>query len=264
MPRIVTVAAMKGGVGKTMTTVNLAAVLSEEGKVLVIDADPQANASCGLDIDITDGDMVTIADVFEGSVKSPEEVVIEAPIEDLPQLDVIPSTIWLFKTEFELNSRGGRERILYNFVRKNAGYFDRYDYILIDTNPGMGVVNQNAFFLADKIVMMTDVSYNGAQGIEAFMFLWSWLREDMGKDDNVSAIVINNADRRIKLSSLLVEYCKEKKDFEGLACDTVILSRAKYKNTEMEFRPINLLYPNSDENEAFHELKAELVEKGVL
>lgn len=102
---VVTVGAMKGGAGKTMVVDNIAGCLAERYKVLVVDADPQANASKGLGIDIADPDMTTLADVLTNQGTPPEDAVIRAPLRDLPNLDVMPSSILLFKTEFELAAK---------------------------------------------------------------------------------------------------------------------------------------------------------------
>ena len=131
---VVTVGAMKGGAGKTMVVDNIAGCLAERYKVLVVDADPQANASKGLGIDIADPDMTTLADVLTNQGTPPEDAVIRAPLRDLPNLDVMPSSILLFKTEFELAAKGERIRLLGYYLQDNSEFFGRYDYIIIDTN----------------------------------------------------------------------------------------------------------------------------------
>lgn len=117
---VVTVGAMKGGAGKTMVVDNIAGCLAERYKVLVVDADPQANASKGLGIDIADPDMTTLADVLTNQGTPPEDAVIRAPLRDLPNLDVMPSSILLFKTEFELAAKGERIRLLGYSCRTTA------------------------------------------------------------------------------------------------------------------------------------------------
>lgn len=133
---VVTVGAMKGGSGKTMVVDNLAGCLSENNKVLVIDADPQANASMGLGIDIADPNMISLTHVLLDPSTPPEDAVVRAPIPDLPNLDVLPSSIMLFKTEFKLAAKGERIRLLSYYLQDNQDFFSRYDYIIIDTNPG--------------------------------------------------------------------------------------------------------------------------------
>lgn len=264
MTKITTIAAMKGGAGKTMVVDNLAGCLAEESNVLLIDADPQANASSGLGIDIAVQDRLTIADILGNGKIDPESVIIKAPIESLPNLDLIPSTIWLTKTELQLVSRGGRERLLSNYIEDNAELFRKYDYILIDTNPSMGIVNQNAFFVADSIILVTDVSMNGIQGVEMFQYLWDELRRDLRKEDNIKALVINNLDGRIGLSKEIVEYCETEEHLSDLFIKPTIPSRVAFKDTEVEATPINVLKPKRKEQVIIKCLIDALKEKGVF
>lgn len=114
--------------------------------------------------------MISLTHVLLDPSTPPEDAVVRAPIPDLPNLDVLPSSIMLFKTEFKLAAKGERIRLLSYYLQDNQDFFSRYDYIIIDTNPGLGLVNQNAFFAADSIVLMTDVSNNGLTGVEVFQF----------------------------------------------------------------------------------------------
>lgn len=263
MSKVVTIAAMKGGTGKTMLAINLAAVLSESERVLIIDCDPQANASTGLGVDIAEGG-ASFADVLAPHPIPPEDVVLAAPIEDLPNLDLIPSSIFLTKTEMDLVSRSGRESLLAYYLGDHERFFAQYGHIIIDTNPSMGIVNQNAFFAADSIIIVTDVSNNGLQGIELFEFLWHERREGLRKPDNVRAIVVNNVDKRIKLASELVECLKDDEDKAPLLAEPTIPQRVAFKQTEVEAKPINVLATASEENEVIHALARNLMEKGAL
>lgn len=264
MPKITTVAAMKGGAGKTMIVDNLAGCLAEESRVLLIDADPQANASSGLGIDIANQDRLTIADILGNAKTDPEAVIIKSPIEELPNLDLIPSTIWLTKTELQLVSRGGRERLLANYIEDNFNVFEQYDYILIDTNPSMGIVNQNAFYVADSIILITDVSMNGIQGIEMFQYLWDELRRDLRKEDNIRAVLINNLDSRIGLAREIIEYCETEEHLSNLFVKPAIPSRVAFKETEVEAKPINVLKPRRKEQVIIKCLVESLKEKGIF
>ena len=266
MTKIITVAAMKGGVGKTILTLNIAGVLAEDAKVLVIDADPQSNSTSGLGINVADFQGKTIGDIFEkGGKASLSEIIVKSPVPELSNLDLVPSSIWLTATEMSLVSRAARESILANFLKakKNAEVIAKYDYVIVDTNPSMGIVNQNAFFVADSIVMVTDVSFNGAQGIEMFDALWGEVREALGKEDNLAALVINNADRRISLAAEIKDFLKSESYAEFL-CDTVVPQRVKFKETEIGGKPINVMYPASEENKIMHALVDELKQKGAI
>lgn len=261
--KVVDIGAMKGGAGKTMVSINVAACLSEDSKVLFIDADPQSNATKGLGQDVA-GDGKTIADVFETPEIQPSAVIVESPLEKLPNLDLIPSTIMLFMTEMHLASRGGREFILHHWLSDNEAELAKYDYVFIDTNPGMGLVNQNAFYAADSIILVTDVSDNGLLGLEAFTFLWEEVRRDLRKENNVKALVVNNVDKRIGLSKELVEYCETDAELGSLLVKPVLPYRVAFKDTEVDSTPINVLHPGSEEHKLTVELVEALKKKGAL
>ena len=262
---VVTVGAMKGGSGKTMVVDNLAGCLSENNTVLVIDADPQANASMGLGIDIADPNMISLTHVLLDPSTPPEDAVVRAPIPDLPNLDVLPSSIMLFKTEFKLAAKGERIRLLSYYLQDNQDFFSRYDYIIIDTNPGLGLVNQNAFFAADSIVLMTDVSNNGLTGVEVFQFLWGdELCEELRIPDVTKALIVCNYDKRIKLAPELLDFILSREDMEPYLVRTVIPYRVAYKDTEVDSRPINLEHPNSEEHAILNAVIKDLRKKGAI
>ena len=261
--KIITIGTLKGGTGKTSTIFNLAGILAEDYKILLIDCDPQTNLSLNCGVDITAKNLGTIKDVFDNSI-SASEIIFRNPIKDLHNMDIIPSSIKLAGTEMQIISRAGRENILKNFLKDNDNVLRHYDYILIDTNPSMGIINQNAFFASDSIVLVSDVSLNGIQGAELFIALWSEICKNLRKTENVKALILNNFDKRIKLSAEMVEYCKENETIKDIVLDYVIPSSVKVKNTEIEHKTINHLYKNSKIHVAYKNIVNELKNKGVL
>ena len=238
--KIVTIGTLKGGTGKTTTTFNLAGILSEAHKVLLIDIDPQANISFNAGVDVTGQNLKTIQHVFEDNAKA-EDVIYKQPIKELPNLDIIPSSILLEATGLNIVNLAGREQILNNFVSDNENVLKQYDYILIDTNPSMSIINQNAFFAADKIILITDVSANAIQGVEVFIALWENNRKRLKKPDNVAALIVNNFDTRLGLSHELVEFGRSNEEINGILLDTIIPYNARIKETETSHQPINIL-----------------------
>lgn len=263
--KVISCGTLKGGTGKTMVTFNIAGVLAENYRVLMIDQDPQCNLSDSAGIDTADQDIKSVRDIYENpSRTNPRDIIVKAPVEALPNLDIIPSHLRLTGTEMQLVSRAGREQILGHYIEDHMDVFGEYDYIINDTNPSMGIINQNAFLAADSIILVSDVSRKAIQGAELFMYLWEESRANLRKADNVKALIINNFDKRLKLSSSLKEYYHDDEDFTNLLIDQPVPSRTKLKDTELEYAPINVLYPNSEECEAFRTIVKELFEKGVL
>lgn len=260
---IVTIGTLKGGTGKTSTTFNLAGLLAEKSKVLLIDVDPQTNLSLNCGVDITVKSLKTVEDIFYNN-ESAENVILKSPIKELPNIDIIPSSIVLTATELQIVSQAGRENILKNFILDNINVLEKYDYILIDTNPSMGVINQNAFLVADSIILISDISLNGIQGAELFISLWGNARKQLRKEENIKALILNNFDKRIKLSSELVEYCKENESIRDIVLDTVIYNSVQVKNTELEHKTINILYKNSVIHTAYKNILKELCERKIL
>ena len=263
--KIVAFGTLKGGTGKTTVAYNIGGILAEKSKVLFIDVDPQSNLSDNAGIDTADQHGYTVRDIFDNpNGTTAASVITKAPMEALPNLDIIASHIRLTATELRLVSTAAREQILKRWIQRNMDVLQQYDYILLDTNPSMGLINQNAFLCADSIVLVSDVSNKAKVGAELFMYLWGEICEAMQREDNVKALVINNADKRTKLSRELRDAYHDDVDFGKIIIDHVIPSRVQIKDTETEYVPVNILAPKSDSCAAFRALVEELREREVL
>ena len=256
---------LKGGTGKTTVAFNIGGLLAENNKILFIDVDPQANLSDNAGIDTTDQTGATIKDVFENPTGiRAEDVITKQPMPELPNVDIIASHIKLSKTELQLVSAAARERILFKWMERNKEVLSQYDYIIIDTNPSMGVINQNAFMAADSIILVSDVSKKAISGTQLFTYLWGEICESMGIEDKTKALLLNNCDKRIKLTEMIKEYYADDEELGKILLDNQLPSRVDVKNTETAFLPINLTEPNSDACKAFRAVVAEMNERGVL
>ena len=128
----------------------------------------------------------------------------------------------------------------------------------------MGIINQNAFLVADNIILVSDVSLNGIQGAELFIELWTNARKNLNRDDNIIALMLNNLDKHIKLSTELIEYCDDNEITKKIILKTFIPSSVQVKNTEIEHRTINCLYKNSPIHDSYKKILIELKERGIL
>lgn len=266
--KIITTATLKGGSGKTINTFNIAGILAESHRVLLIDVDPQCNLSNNCGIDVADPQLKTVRDIFDNLPENqpqPEQVIFKSPISDLPNLDIIPSSIMLFDTEMNMVNAASRENFLKYYIDDYKKYLENnYDYILIDTNPSMSIVNINAFYVADKIILTSDVSTNSINGAELFCSLWNRKRKQLRKEDNIAGLIIGNFDKRTNLGKNLIDYTNGATFSQDIILNTVVPSTVKLKNSEVEHQPVNLLYPKDEIRKVYDNIISELTEKGVL
>lgn len=263
--KIIAFGTLKGGTGKTTVAFNVGGILAEKHKVLFIDVDPQSNLSDNVGIDIADQNGWSVRNIFDSAAKpKPSEVITKAPIEQLENLDIIASHIRLTATELQLVATPGRERILQRWIDRNRDVLNEYDYIIIDTNPSMGIVNQNAFLVSDEIILVSDVSMKSLTGAQLFTYLWGEVCENMDVENKTSALILNNFDKRTVLSREIKEYYQSDDEFKDILIDTVVPARVEIKNTETSFLPINITAPTSDSCVAFQNIISELKERKVL
>ena len=263
--KILAFGTLKGGTGKTSVAFNIGGSLAEKHKVLFIDVDPQSNLSDNVGVDTTNQWGASIRDVFNDPQHTKaEDVITVNPMPESPNIDIIASHIRLTATELQLVALAGRERILQRWIERNRKTLSQYDYLLFDTNPSMGIVNQNAFLSADQIILVSDVSKKAIQGAQLFAYLWGEVCENMDHEDKTSALIINNCDKRTNLVKDIQEYYADDEEFGKIVLNTIIPSRVDIKNTELTYLPINLSAPKSDACEAFRGVVAELKERKVL
>ena len=264
--KIVAIGTLKGGTGKTTITFNVGGALAEKYKVLLVDIDPQCNLSASCGVNVAERKYRSSRDIFmeDNSESTPDELIIKAPIKELPNLDVIPSHMLMTAVEFFLVNRPARESVLKNYIQDHLQFFEQYDYILIDTNPSMSVINQNAFLLADSIVLVTDISEDGISGVELFSHLWDNIRKAHRVPNNVKAMVINLADRRINLTKELKEYCEDNVDLIPLLVKDMVYGKVIYKDARMEHLPVNVIKGGEEAARDIYAVMDGLFEKEVF
>ena len=262
--KVIAVGTLKGGTGKTTMTFNLAGVLAENSKVLLIDMDPQCNLSNNTGVVVTDENAYTVIDVFEPPIQAPDNLVVEHPIPMLPNMDIIPSSIYLVATEIKISSKAARERILANYIEDHMDFFGRYDYILIDTNPSMNIINQNAFLAADSIILVADADDNSRLGVHAFTYLWGEIRRDLRKEDNVKALIVNRADVRTTLTKDIFDYYSNDEELSEILVPQMVRPKVAYAKAALEKVPVNIYKDGADATIEIQSVVNILTERGVF
>ena len=257
---------LKGGTGKTTSCFNLAGALAlnPDNKILLIDGDPQCNLTNDFGIDCSDMERNNIRTIFENKKIEPSELIIQNTLDELPNIDIIPSNILLIKTEMQMVSIAGREKLLANYIERNLDFFSQYTHIIFDTNPNLGVVNQNIFYFVNSIVLVSDVSLNAIQGAELFTFLWEENIEDLGIENNIRALIINNFDKRINLAKDLQDYYLSEEEFKDILIETPIPGSVAMKDTSINHAPIVVLQPQHQAANAVKKVVKELIAREVF
>lgn len=249
MWKIISVANQKGGVGKTTTTVNLSTILAKKGKkVLLIDTDPQGNATSGLGVskDVE----LSVYDILIGDTEF-DETLQETAIKNLK---VCPSNISLAGAEVQLVSMMSREQRLKTKLDKIK---DQYDYILIDCPPSLGLVTLNAFTASDSVLIPVQCEYFALEGLGQLLNTVNLVKKHLNKNLEIEGALLTMYDARTNLSNQVVK--EVKKYFEDKVYKTVIPRNVRLSEAPSYGMPITVYDPRSKGAKAYEKFAKELL-----
>jgi len=252
MGKIIALANQKGGVGKTTSTINLAASLATlEKRVLVVDADPQANASSGLGVDIKAVDNTIYECLINGC--DPDKAISKTQIE---RLDVLPSHIDLVGAELELMNLDNREQVMKGVLGKVR---DRYDYILIDCSPSLGLITVNSLTAADSIIIPVQCEYFALEGISKLLNTIRIIKTKLNPSLGIEGFLLTMYDSRLRLSNQIYEEIR--RHFQELVFETIITRNVKLSEAPSYGLPVILYDATSRGAQNYLSLAQEILKK---
>ena len=232
MGRIIAIANQKGGVGKTTTAINLAASLAVlEKKVLIIDADPQANTTSGLNFSPDDDQKRTLYEVMIGSIRA-EDALIQT---EIANLHMIPSHINLVGVEIEMLDSEDRESILKNVI---APVKDNYDYIIIDCSPSLGLITVNALTAADSVIIPVQPEFFALEGLGKLLQTIRIVQNGVNPALTIEGFVVTMFDGRTKVHTQVVNQLNE--HFKDMVFRTIIQRNIRLSEAPSHGKPIVL------------------------
>ncbi len=255
MGKIISLANQKGGVGKTTTAINLAASLAVlEQKVLIIDADPQANSTSGLGFDVRN----VQSSIYECIVDEVDahKVVLKTAIDNL---DIIPSHIDLVGAEIEMLNLPNREKVFKNALSQIK---DDYDFIFIDCSPSLGLITVNALTASDSVIIPVQCEYFALEGLGKLLNTIKIIQNRLNTDLEIEGFLLTMFDGRLNLSNQVYEEVKH--HFQEMVFDTVIQRNVKLSEAPSYGKPAILYDASSKGAISYMNLAREILQRNSM
>ena len=255
MGKIIAIANQKGGVGKTTTAINLAASLAVlEKKVLIIDADPQANTTSGLNFSPSDKNRRTLYEILIGRIKASDALVQT----EIANLHLIPSHINLVGAEIELVKAPARESILKEALQEIR---DDYDYIIIDCSPSLGLITVNSLAAANSVIIPVQPEYFALEGLGKLLQTIRLVQNRINPGLTIEGFVVTMFDGRTKAHAQVVTELKE--HFQDMVFNTIIQRNIRLSEAPSHGVPIILYDVMCNGSANYLSLAKELLEKNI-
>jgi chromosome partitioning protein len=252
MARVISIANQKGGVGKTTTAINLAASLAVlERKVLLIDADPQANATSGTGFDTRNIKTSIYECIIEEA--DPNSIIHNTEIDGF---DLIPSHIDLVGAEIEMLNLPNREKMLKQVISKIQ---NKYDYILIDCSPSLGLITVNSLTAADSVIIPVQCEYFALEGIGKLLSTIKIIQSRLNPELEIEGFLLTMYDPRLRLSNQVVD--EVKKHFQQMVFETIVQRNIKLSESPSFGKPCVLYDAESKGTLNYMNLAREVIQK---